>query len=108
MSQDQHPVPVQPDDTGAFLQWFQDGVRQFRLAWRLFLDQRVPVLCRIRPERGHSGTHRQAVGALDCGSVLSEKPDETFDDKGCLFSGSSRKQQEKLIPAVADGPVGGA
>ena len=49
MSQDQRPVPVQPDDTGAFLVWLQDGVRQFRLAWRLFWDQRVPVWTKFIP-----------------------------------------------------------
>jgi uncharacterized membrane protein YkvA (DUF1232 family) len=49
MDQDQRPVPVQSDDTGAFLAWFQDGVRQFRLAWRLFLDQRVPVWTKVIP-----------------------------------------------------------
>lgn len=49
MSQDQHPVPVQSDDTGAFLVWIQDAVRQFRLAWRLFWDQRVPVWTKLIP-----------------------------------------------------------
>jgi uncharacterized membrane protein YkvA (DUF1232 family) len=49
MSQDQRPVPVQSDDNSAFLEWIQDGVRQFRLAWRLFLDQRVPVWTKFIP-----------------------------------------------------------
>jgi uncharacterized membrane protein YkvA (DUF1232 family) len=49
MSQDQRPVPVQSDDTGALLVWIQDAVRQFRLAWRLFWDQRVPVWTKLIP-----------------------------------------------------------
>jgi uncharacterized membrane protein YkvA (DUF1232 family) len=49
MSQDQRPVPVQSDETSALLTWLQDGVRQFRLAWRLFWDRRVPVWTKFIP-----------------------------------------------------------
>jgi len=49
MNQDQHPVPVQPDDTSALLSWWQDAARQVRLAWRLFWDQRVPMWTKLIP-----------------------------------------------------------
>jgi uncharacterized membrane protein YkvA (DUF1232 family) len=49
MSQDRHPAPVRPDDDSALLVWVQDAVRQLRLAWRLFWDQRVPLWTKLIP-----------------------------------------------------------
>jgi uncharacterized membrane protein YkvA (DUF1232 family) len=49
MSQDRHPMQVPPDNTGAILAWLQDVVRQARLAWRLFRDQRVPLWTKLIP-----------------------------------------------------------
>lgn len=49
MSKDQRPVPVKPEDTSALVAWLQDVARQARLAWRLFLDRRVPVWTKLIP-----------------------------------------------------------
>ncbi len=49
MNQDQHPVPVQPQDPNALVAWVQDAVRQARLAWRLFWDRRVPWWTKMIP-----------------------------------------------------------
>jgi uncharacterized membrane protein YkvA (DUF1232 family) len=37
------------DDSGVVLAWLKDAVRQLRLAWRLFLDRRVPLWTKIVP-----------------------------------------------------------
>ena len=42
-------VPVRQDNTGAVATWLQDTIRQLRLAWRLFRDQRVPVWTKLIP-----------------------------------------------------------
>ena len=49
MSKDRHPIQVSPDDTNAVLAWIKDLSRQARLAWRLFLDQRVPLWTKFIP-----------------------------------------------------------
>ena len=49
MSKDQRPVPIKPGDTTALVAWLQDVARQARLAWRLFLDRRVPVWTKLIP-----------------------------------------------------------
>jgi len=38
----QQPVPVSPEETGVVVSWLRELIRQFRLAWRLFRDRRVP------------------------------------------------------------------
>jgi len=42
-------MPIKPSDTGALVAWLQDVMRQARLAWRLFWDQRVPLWTKIIP-----------------------------------------------------------
>lgn len=49
MSENRHPMPIKPDDTGALLAWVQDVARQARLAWRLFWDRRVPFWTKLIP-----------------------------------------------------------
>ena len=48
MSDDRRPMRV-PEDDGALLAWLKDAVRQLRLAWRLFLDRRVPLWTKVVP-----------------------------------------------------------
>lgn len=48
MSDDRRPMEVREED-GAVLAWLKDAVRQVRLAWRLFLDSRVPLWTKIVP-----------------------------------------------------------
>jgi uncharacterized membrane protein YkvA (DUF1232 family) len=43
------PKLTPPDNSGALLTWVQDVVRQARLAWRLFWDQRVPLWTKSVP-----------------------------------------------------------
>jgi uncharacterized membrane protein YkvA (DUF1232 family) len=40
---------VPQDNGGAILTWLKEAVRQLRLAWRLFLDRRVPLWTKIVP-----------------------------------------------------------
>ena len=49
MSEDRHPVPTKPTDANALLEWIRGAVRQVNLAWRLFLDQRVPLWSKVIP-----------------------------------------------------------
>ena len=49
MSDDRHPMPIEPNDTSAILGWLQDAARQGRLAWRLFWDSRVPLWTKVIP-----------------------------------------------------------
>jgi uncharacterized membrane protein YkvA (DUF1232 family) len=49
MSQDQHPVPTQPDDTRSVADWLRRTVRQARLVWRLFWDKRVSFWAKLIP-----------------------------------------------------------
>jgi uncharacterized membrane protein YkvA (DUF1232 family) len=55
MSQ-QAPVPSQPkyplatpEETNMFISWAKELIRQFRLAWRLFKDRRVPWVLKLIP-----------------------------------------------------------
>lgn len=49
MSDDRRPIQKPHDDTGAMRAWLEDVVRQLRLAWRLFFDERVPLWTKIVP-----------------------------------------------------------
>ncbi len=49
MNDDLRPMKAPRDDGGAILAWLKDAVRQLRLAWRLFLDRRVPLWTKIVP-----------------------------------------------------------
>lgn len=49
MNKDRRPMPVPSSDTSALVGWLQDVVRQARLAWRLFWDQRVPLWTKLIP-----------------------------------------------------------
>lgn len=49
MSNGGQPVQTPQGDSGALLAWLKDAVRQLRLAWRLFLDRRVPLWTKILP-----------------------------------------------------------
>jgi uncharacterized membrane protein YkvA (DUF1232 family) len=40
---------VPEGDAGAILSWLREAVRQLRLAWRLFLDRRVPLWTKAIP-----------------------------------------------------------
>ena len=49
MSEDRRPMRVPEEDAGAILSWLREAVRQLRLAWRLFLDRRVPLWTKAIP-----------------------------------------------------------
>ena len=49
MGEDRHPIQVSQGDTNAVIAWLQDVVRQVRLSWRLFWDQRVPLWTKLIP-----------------------------------------------------------
>lgn len=49
MSNEQHPMPVESNNTSAMLAWIQDAARQVRLAWRLLWDKRVPSWTKLIP-----------------------------------------------------------
>jgi uncharacterized membrane protein YkvA (DUF1232 family) len=49
MGEDRRPMTVRPDDTNVLVAWFQDLVRQARLAWRLFWDERVSFWAKLIP-----------------------------------------------------------
>jgi len=50
MKQNQSESQIEPSgDPNMTLAWFQDMVRQGRLAWRLFWDQRVPSWSKVIP-----------------------------------------------------------
>lgn len=49
MSENRRPVQVPQEENGAVLAWLKEIVRQFRLAWRLFWDRRVPLWTKIVP-----------------------------------------------------------
>jgi uncharacterized membrane protein YkvA (DUF1232 family) len=49
MGEDRHPIQVPQGDTNAVMAWLQDVVRQVRLSWRLFWDQRVPLWTKLIP-----------------------------------------------------------
>lgn len=49
MSDNRRPMEVPQGNEGAILAWLRDAFRQLRLAWRLFLDKRVPLWTKIVP-----------------------------------------------------------
>jgi uncharacterized membrane protein YkvA (DUF1232 family) len=49
MSKNRSPVRVEPDDANVLVGWLQDFIRQGRLAWRLFWDDRVPLWTKLIP-----------------------------------------------------------
>jgi uncharacterized membrane protein YkvA (DUF1232 family) len=49
MSEERRPIQKPQDDGGALILWLKEAVRQLRLAWRLFLDRRVPLWTKIVP-----------------------------------------------------------
>jgi uncharacterized membrane protein YkvA (DUF1232 family) len=49
MDEERRPMRVPQDNGGAVLSWLKEAVRQVRLAWRLFLDRRVPLWTKIIP-----------------------------------------------------------
>ncbi len=48
MSQNRQ-VDLVSQDTNALVEWLQEAMRQARLAWRLFWDQRVPLWTKLIP-----------------------------------------------------------
>lgn len=42
-------MPVKPKDTNSLIAWVEDVLRQLRLAWRLFWDERVPFWTKLIP-----------------------------------------------------------
>lgn len=49
MGEDRRPMRAPQDNSGAILIWLKEAVRQLRLAWRLFLDRRVPLWTKVVP-----------------------------------------------------------
>ncbi|MGD8998212.1 MAG: DUF1232 domain-containing protein [Anaerolineae bacterium] len=49
MSEERRPSQAPQDNGVAILAWLREAVRQLRLAWRLFLDRRVPLWTKIVP-----------------------------------------------------------
>jgi uncharacterized membrane protein YkvA (DUF1232 family) len=49
MGDERQPVERRQGDEGAVLAWLREALRDFRLAWRLFLDKRVPLWTKIVP-----------------------------------------------------------
>lgn len=47
-SPERHPL-ASPEETNVFISWAKELVRQFRLAWRLFKDRRVPWGLKLIP-----------------------------------------------------------
>ncbi|NLE44638.1 MAG: DUF1232 domain-containing protein [Chloroflexi bacterium] len=42
-------MPVKPRDANSIVLWIEDALRQLRLAWRLFWDNRVPFWTKLIP-----------------------------------------------------------
>ena len=49
MNRDRQVELIPREDTNALTEWFQEAMRQARLAWRLFWDQRVPLWTKLIP-----------------------------------------------------------
>lgn len=47
-SPEQHPLAT-PEETNVFVSWAKELIRQFRLAWRLLKDRRVPWGLKLIP-----------------------------------------------------------
>jgi len=46
---DSNVESISQKDPSVWFAWFRDAVRQVQLAWRLFLDQRVPLWTKVIP-----------------------------------------------------------
>ena len=49
MNQNRQVDLIPQQDTNALVEWLQEAMRQARLAWRLFWDQRVPLWTKLIP-----------------------------------------------------------
>ena len=49
MSDDRGSMERRQGDEAAVLAWLREALRDFRLAWRLFVDKRVPLWTKIVP-----------------------------------------------------------
>jgi uncharacterized membrane protein YkvA (DUF1232 family) len=49
MTEERRPMRAPQDNDGAILAWLKEALRQLRLAWRLFLDRRVPLWTKVVP-----------------------------------------------------------
>ena len=49
MNRDRQVELIPREDTNALMEWLQEAMRQARLAWRLFWDQRVPLWTKLIP-----------------------------------------------------------
>jgi len=49
MNQERQVELIPRKDTNALVEWLQEAMRQARLAWRLFWDQRVPLWTKLIP-----------------------------------------------------------
>ncbi len=49
MNDDRRSLTTKPEDTGALVNWLRDALRQVRLGWRLFWDDRVSFWSKLVP-----------------------------------------------------------
>ena len=49
MNEDRRSMETQREEETTVLAWLREGLRDFRLAWRLFVDNRVPLWTKIVP-----------------------------------------------------------
>jgi uncharacterized membrane protein YkvA (DUF1232 family) len=83
MKDQRQPMQAPQDDGGAILAWLKDAVRQLRLAWRLFLDSRVPLWTKVVPPAALA----YVLSPID---ILSDIPPmglNQLDDVAVLFLG---------------------
>lgn len=83
MNDERRPMKVTREENGAIVAWLEDALRQLRLAWRLFVDRRVPLWTRIVP----LGTLAYLLSPLD---ILPDFPPmglNQLDDLAVLFLG---------------------
>lgn len=83
MNDDLRPMRHPQDEGSAVLAWLKDVVRQLRLAWRLFLDRRVPLWTKLVPPAAMA----YVLSPID---ILSDFPPvglNQLDDLAVLFLG---------------------
>lgn len=83
MNDDLRPMRHPQDEGSAVLAWLKDVVRQLRLAWRLFLDRRVPLWTKLVPPAAVA----YVLSPID---ILSDFPPvglNQLDDLAVLFLG---------------------
>lgn len=83
MNDERRPMKVTREENGAIVAWLEDALRQLRLAWRLFLDRRVPLWTRTVP----LATLAYLLSPLD---ILPDFPPmglNQLDDLAVLFLG---------------------